>query len=63
VNRTNRRTPSGAGAQAPRRADSHLMPTLLDRLRDDAPQRETEVSGEYTVTRSQMREIIQRDLA
>ncbi|QNB14642.1 type VI secretion system baseplate subunit TssE [Paraburkholderia tropica] len=49
--------------QAPRRADNHLMPTLLDRLRDDAPDRLTEAPSEYTVTRAQLREIIQRDLA
>lgn len=63
MNSKNRRTPAGAAATAPRRADAHLMPTLLDRLRDDAPQRQSEVPGEYTVTRSQMRDIIQRDLA
>jgi len=41
-------------ARTPRRASSHLMPTLLDRLRDDAPHRQT---------RKQMRDIVQRDLA
>ncbi|CAD6514254.1 type VI secretion system baseplate subunit TssE [Paraburkholderia sabiae] len=50
-------------ASAPRRADTHLLPTLFDRLRDDAPHRQTEAPGEYAVTRSQMRDIIQRDLA
>jgi type VI secretion system protein ImpF len=39
------------------------MPTLLDRLRDDAPQRENEAPNEYAVSRTQMRDIIQRDLA
>lgn len=39
------------------------MPTLLDRLRDDAPQRQSEAPAEYTVTRAQMRDIVQRDLA
>jgi type VI secretion system protein ImpF len=39
------------------------MPTLLDRLRDDAPHRQTEAPEEYTVTRKQMRDIVQRDLA
>lgn len=56
----------GAGApttRTPRRASSHLMPTLLDRLRDDAPHRQTETPEEYTVTRKQMRDIVQRDLA
>jgi type VI secretion system protein ImpF len=51
------------GAATPRRANTHLLPTLLDRLRDDAPQRQTEAPGEYTVARLQMRDIIQRDLA
>ncbi|MCA8293413.1 type VI secretion system baseplate subunit TssE [Burkholderia sp. AU30198] len=49
--------------RTPRRASSHLMPTLLDRLRDDAPHRQTETPEEYTVTRKQMRDIVQRDLA
>ncbi|SPA48239.1 type VI secretion system baseplate subunit TssE [Cupriavidus taiwanensis] len=46
----------------PRRPHSQLLPTLLDRLRDDAPQRQKESADEYTVTRAQVREIIQRDL-
>jgi type VI secretion system protein ImpF len=50
-------------ANVPRRAGSHMMPTLLDRLRDDAPHRQSEAPGEYTISRSQMRDIIQRDLA
>ncbi|MFP3568209.1 type VI secretion system baseplate subunit TssE [Paraburkholderia sp. SIMBA_030] len=51
------------GGATPRHANTHLLPTLLDRLRDDAPQRQTEAPSEYTVTRSQMRDIVQRDLA
>jgi type VI secretion system protein ImpF len=47
----------------PRRAETQLLPTLLDRLRDDAPHRKSEAPGEYAVTRSQMRDIIQRDLS
>ncbi|MDM0112103.1 type VI secretion system baseplate subunit TssE [Variovorax sp. J22R133] len=39
------------------------MPTLFDRLRDDAPSRTTEAPSEYAVTQSQMRDIVQRDLA
>ena len=39
------------------------MPTLLDRLRDDAPHRLVEAPEEYAVTRKQMRDIVQRDLA
>jgi type VI secretion system protein ImpF len=50
-------------ARTPRRANAHLMPTLLDRLRDDAPHRQVEAPEEYTVTRKQMRDIVQRDLA
>jgi type VI secretion system protein ImpF len=46
-----------------RRADAYLLPTLIDRLNDDAPHRQSEAPGEYAVTRTQMREIIQRDLA
>ncbi len=51
------------GVMRPRRANTYLMPTLLDRLRDDAPHRPGEVPGEYAVTRAQMREILQRDLS
>lgn len=47
----------------PRQPNAHLLPTLFDRLRDDEPLRSVEAPGEYTVTRSQMRKIIQRDLA
>ncbi|MBN3815723.1 type VI secretion system baseplate subunit TssE [Paraburkholderia sp. Se-20369] len=47
----------------PRRANTHLLPTLLDRLRDDAPHRTTEAPEDYAVTRTQMRDIVQRDLA
>lgn len=54
---------SGGAPSSPRRADSYLLPTLFDRLRDDAPHRQTEVPGEYAVTRTQLRDIIQRDLA
>ncbi|MEJ8824249.1 type VI secretion system baseplate subunit TssE [Variovorax humicola] len=39
------------------------MPTLFDRLRDEAPSRASESPSEYTATPSQMRDIIQRDLA
>ena len=50
-------------ARPPCRANAHLMPTLLDRLRDDAPHRRVEAPEEYAVTRKQMRDIVQRDLA
>ncbi|ARL91357.1 type VI secretion system baseplate subunit TssE [Burkholderia pseudomallei] len=53
----------GEGLATPRRADTQLLPTLIDRLRDDAPQRQTEAPGEYALTRMQMRGIVQRDLA
>ncbi|MFM0097858.1 type VI secretion system baseplate subunit TssE [Paraburkholderia nemoris] len=59
----NHRALAGASVSAPRRANTRLLPTLLDRLRDDAPQRQTEAPEEYAVTRSQMRDILQRDLA
>lgn len=48
---------------SPRRAEIPLLPTLIDRLRDDAPYRQAEAPGEYAVTRAQLRDIIQRDLA
>ncbi|AJK45851.1 type VI secretion system baseplate subunit TssE [Burkholderia plantarii] len=61
-----KRHPTRSGslvARPPRRANAHLMPTLLDRLRDDAPHRLVEAPEEYAVTRKQMRDIVQRDLA
>ncbi|KVT68229.1 type VI secretion system baseplate subunit TssE [Burkholderia ubonensis] len=51
------------GMAAPRRANMYLLPTLLDRLRDDAPSRQHEAPAEYAVNRVQMRAIVQRDLA
>ncbi|QGZ64550.1 type VI secretion system baseplate subunit TssE [Paraburkholderia acidisoli] len=48
---------------APRRANAYLMPTLIDRLADTAPHRQHEAPDEYAMTRSQMRDIVQRDLA
>ena len=55
------RSPRPAGAVAPR-ANAQLMPTLFDRLRDEAPSQTREASSDYTVTAVQMRDIIQRDL-
>jgi type VI secretion system protein ImpF len=55
--------PDGTGMARPRRTNLRLLPTLLDRLRDDAPHRQTEAPAEYAVTRAQMRAIVQRDLA
>ncbi|MBF6988522.1 type VI secretion system baseplate subunit TssE [Cupriavidus sp. IK-TO18] len=61
--RPDRGTPAALRrAGPPRRPNSQLLPTLFDRLRDDAPHRRTEAPEEYTVTRTQMRKIIQRDL-
>ncbi|HVE08579.1 MAG TPA: type VI secretion system baseplate subunit TssE [Paraburkholderia sp.] len=45
-----------------RRTSACLLPTLLDRLRDDAPHRRVESPDEYAVTHAQMRDIVQRDL-
>jgi len=63
------RDPVHPGVRYPRpaderatRANAQLLPTLFDRLRDDAPSRESESPSEYTVTPSRMREIVQRDL-
>lgn len=62
---TRRKVPSpddGAVNRSPRRPDARMMPTLLDRLRDDAPRSKAESPDEYAVSRKQMRDIIQRDL-
>lgn len=56
------RVPRDAGTSAPRAA-AQLLPTLFDRLRDDAPTRQDESPGTYTATAAQMRDILQRDLA
>jgi type VI secretion system protein ImpF len=52
-----------AGYTAPRRVNARMLPTLLDRLRDDAPHRLSESPDEYAVTPAQMRNIVLRDLA
>lgn len=39
-----------------------LLPTLFDRLLDEAPSRSVEAPSEYAVTASRLREIVQRDL-
>lgn len=43
-------------------ADS-LLPTLLDRLTDHAPQRQQDTLAEVAMTRKQLRQIILRDLS
>lgn len=44
-------------------ANAQLLPTLFDRLRDEAPSRASELPSEYAVSPAQMRDIVQRDLA
>lgn len=56
------RVPRAEGA-LPARAHAQLLPTLFDRLRDAAPGQSDELPAAYTVTPSQMRDILQRDLA
>ena len=51
-----------APGTTPTRANAQLMPTLFDRLRDDAPSQTHEAASDYVITPSQMRDIIQRDL-
>lgn len=48
---------------SPTRANAQLMPTLFDRLRDESPGQTKEAASDYVVTPTQMRDIIQRDLA
>jgi type VI secretion system protein ImpF len=64
------RHPVHPGLRSPRPSDAaaarinaQLLPTLFDRLRDEMPSRTQELPSEYTATPSQMRDIIQRDLA
>jgi type VI secretion system protein ImpF len=48
-----------AGAARPH---AQLLPTLFDRLRDDAPSQHSEAASDYTISPNQVRDIIQRDL-
>jgi type VI secretion system protein ImpF len=52
------RAQEGAAA----RPNAHLLPTLFDRLRDEAPSQASELPSAYTVSASQMRDIVQRDI-
>ena len=54
--------PSKRGVSS-RRTDQQYLPTLFDRLFDDAPGEKSESPGAYTPGRSRMRAIVQRDLA
>lgn len=55
------RAPRAADA-SPTRANTQLLPTLFDRLRDEHPARKSELPSEYAVNAAQLRDIIQRDL-
>jgi type VI secretion system protein ImpF len=48
---------------AQKRGERRYLPTLFDRLCDDAPSEKTEAPEAYASSRSEMRQIIQRDLA
>jgi type VI secretion system protein ImpF len=50
-------------APRPKRGERRYLPTLFDRLCDDAPSETTEAPEAYASSRSEMRQIIQRDLA
>ena len=50
-------------APAQKRAERHYLPTLFDRLCDDAPGEAVEAPEAYACSRAQMRQIVQRDLA
>lgn len=49
-------------ATAPKRGEHRYLPTLFDRLCDDAPSENTERPEAYASSRASMRQIIQRDL-
>lgn len=46
-----------------KRSERRYLPTLFDRMMDDAPSERSEPPEAYATTRAQMRQIIQRDLA
>ncbi|ATE59939.1 type VI secretion system baseplate subunit TssE [Thauera sinica] len=48
---------------SPRRPQAHLLPTLLDRLVDEEPAKQSEAPERYAVSQKRMREIVQRDLS
>lgn len=48
---------------SPKRGERRYLPTLFDRLCDDAPGQKTEAPEAYASSRSEMRQIIKRDLA
>lgn len=52
-----------AVVQAHRRPEKRYLPTLFDRLCDDAPGEAVEAPDAYASSRTQMRHILQRDLA
>ena len=57
-----RAMPSASDGKA-RRGEQRFMPTLFDRLCDDAPSVSVEGPDDYSSSRSAMRAVIQRDLA
>ncbi|TDM05876.1 MAG: type VI secretion system baseplate subunit TssE [Ideonella sp. MAG2] len=58
------RPPLDEQARADARAVEHrYLPTLFDRLCDDAPSERSEAPGAYVPDRQRMREILQRDLS
>lgn len=52
-----------AVAHSPKRAERRYLPTLFDRLCDEAPAKTSEAPEAYASSRTEMRQIIQRDLA
>lgn len=64
MDRINRaKSPTSETEKLRRRPNQQLLPTLFDRLFDDAPRRKTELASEYTVDKKHMLEIVQRDLS
>lgn len=50
-------------AALPLRPNQLLMPTLIDRLIDNAPNETSESAQDYAMSPEQMRRVVQRDLA
>jgi type VI secretion system protein ImpF len=57
------RTIKRGSAVSKQRSEQRFLPTLFDRLCDDAPSEKTESVDGYAPTRTQIREIVLRDLA
>lgn len=60
--RSRQNSPVASPLRTSSRAHAHLLPTLFDRLSDDAPQQQVETAKDYALTHKQIADIVRRDL-